>query len=233
MINCHRQSIGDKPPNSYPSTHPNPGGGAIIDPAAYRPAGTKRSRSGSPVSRLATPSASYPSNIAPQHLFDASAHTAHAATHPFDASGVALHGRAPSPSTASAGNGNLDVPQTYDALLTANNVLKTRVNELEVINDLFRGTVTQLESSENTLRQEIQGLKAGEKALRRRIEELEAMVGVDVGDESNKRRRQHDEDEDVHGHEHGHGHGGVVEGLEVDGEVGGASEYPDPEVFAT
>lgn len=223
VANIHPlQSVGDKPPNSYPSTHPNPGGGAVIDPTSYH-AGTKRSRSGSPVSRLATPSASYPSNIAPQHLFDASTHTSNAVTHPFDPSASGVHLRAPSPSSSSsaAANGNLDTPQTYDALLTANNVLKTRVNELEVINDLFRGTVTQLESSENTLRQEIQSLKNGEKGLKRRIEELEAMV-EDAGGDS-KRKRLHEE--------HSH-HDGGVEGLEVDGDAG--SEYPDPEkVFAT
>ena len=98
-------------------------------------------------------------------------------------------------------------------------MLKTRVNELEVINDLFRGTVTQLESSENTLRQEIQSLKNGEKGLKRRIEELEAMMEDTAGDDS-KRRREHEED------------GPGLDGLEVDGEAG--SEYPDPEkVFAT
>ena len=203
------QSIGDRPPSGYPSTHPNPGGGAIIDAGSNKQnnvAGTKRSRDGSPTS------SSYPSNIAPQHLFDASLHTSNAATHPFDpaASGI----RTSSPSNA---NGNLDSPQPYEALLRDNNILRTRVNELEVINDLFRGTVTQLESSETTLRQEIQSLRNSEKDLKRRIAAYEGLV-EEAGGGDNKTSN-------TEGEQHRNGT------LETDVDHG--SEYPDPEkVFA-
>ena len=102
-------------------------------------------------------------------------------------------------------------------------MLKTRVNELEVINDLFRGTVTQLENSESTLRQELQGLRNSEKESKRRIAELERMVEEAGGD---CKRARHDDRVEEEAEAHG------VEGLDVDGEA--ASEYPDPEkVFAS
>ncbi|KAI9826273.1 MAG: hypothetical protein M1826_006695 [Phylliscum demangeonii] len=56
----------------------------------------------------------------------------------------------PSPgSTVSGGERYLETPHTYEALLAANASLRTRVNELEVINDLFRGRVTELEQQLN------------------------------------------------------------------------------------
>lgn len=61
----------------------------------------------------------------------------------------------------------MDPPQGYEALSQANQVLRTRVSELEVINDLFKGRVTQLEASE----QEAQ-MKVAE--LEKRITELQA-----------------------------------------------------------
>lgn len=72
----------------------------------------------------------------------------------------------------------------------ANNTLKTRVSELEVINDLFRGRVTQLEQAdENTrqdeavqrnahlqLRQALEQSQQREDSLKRRVDELERQV---------------------------------------------------------
>lgn len=61
----------------------------------------------------------------------------------------------------------MEPPQGYDALSQANQALRTRVSELEVINDLFKGRVTQLEASERDAQ-----MKVAE--LEKRIAELEA-----------------------------------------------------------
>lgn len=60
----------------------------------------------------------------------------------------------------------MDPPQGYEALSQANQVLRTRVSELEVINDLFKGRVTQLEASEREAQ-----MKVAE--LEKRIAELQ------------------------------------------------------------
>ncbi|KAK3686549.1 GATA zinc finger protein 3 [Vermiconidia calcicola] len=82
-------------------------------------------------------------NIAPQHLFDTASLNSEAFPSP---SLPAYALRQHSPGT------NLEAPQSYDALQSQNTQLRTRVNELEVINDLFRGRVTELEQTEQEAR---------------------------------------------------------------------------------
>lgn len=82
-----------------------------------------------------------------------------------------LNLRQPSPggSTSSQNDRHLEPPQTYDGLIQANNSLKTRVNELEVINDLFKTEVSQL----NMTRQLLEQSQQRENDLKRQVEELE------------------------------------------------------------
>ena len=120
-------------------------------------------------------------NIAPQHLFDT-------VTLPPDTfaspSLPAFQLRQPSPSVSLNGaTSHLEAPQTYDALLSQNSHLRTRVSELEVINDLFRGRVAELESSENDARRVERArdednirLKADIDAANRRTAELQRRV---------------------------------------------------------
>jgi GATA-binding protein len=96
--------------------------------------------------------------------------------------------RQPSPGSTSSVNGShLEPPLSYDALAAQNTVLRTRVNELELINDLFRNRVTELENSEQEakrvehatrereaqLSQELDEGRQREAELKRRLEELE------------------------------------------------------------
>ncbi|KAK3176518.1 hypothetical protein OEA41_007841 [Lepraria neglecta] len=140
--------------------------------------------SNSPISRTETP-ALHP-NIAPQHIFDRVSLADLAFQSPALPS---LHLRQPSPgSTSSFNDRNLEPPQTYEGLLQANSSLKTRVNELEVINDLYRGTVTQYEQggapqaemiprdSESQLKQHLEQALRSEEALKRQVEDLEREV---------------------------------------------------------
>ena len=73
-----------------------------------------------------------------------------------------------------------------EALLAANTALRTRVNELEVINDLFRGRVSQLEHELNLrregsiqhgpdgqLRASLDESQRRENDLKRRLDDLE------------------------------------------------------------
>ena len=88
-------------------------------------------------------------NIAPQHIFD----TVSLSTD-FASPSLPAFIRQPSPSASSI-NGhasNLEPPNSYDALQAQNQLLRTRVSELEVINDLFRGRVTELEQAEQEAR---------------------------------------------------------------------------------
>jgi GATA-binding protein, other eukaryote len=104
-------------------------------------------------------------NIAPQHLFDGVTLNDHA----FQPSPSlpALHLSHPSPgSTSSLIDRHLEPPQTYDQLLLSNNQLKTRVNELELINMMTR-------ESEGRLQKEIEIVRRNEDDLKRRINELE------------------------------------------------------------
>ena len=129
--------------------------------------------SNSPVSRTDTPAIHHSSNIAPQHMFDGVT----LSNHDFQPSPSLLNLRQPSPgSTSSQNDRHLEPPQTYDGLIQANNSLKTRVNELEVINDLFRTEVSQLNMTRQALEQSQQREEQAQQEkndLKRQVEELE------------------------------------------------------------
>ncbi|KAF2122382.1 GATA type zinc finger protein Asd4 [Lophiotrema nucula] len=133
-------------------------------------------RSQSPISRTGTPGLSHPSNIAPQHMFDGVLHS-----EAFHSSSIPSFIRQPSPSSVSSVNGShLEPPLSYDALAAQNTSLRTRVNELEVINNLFRERVTELENSEQVargaeaqLRAELGEARQREADLKRRLDEVE------------------------------------------------------------
>jgi len=164
--------------NGLPAAHPNADGSLGF--AQHRRASGKMSsgisdRSQSPISRTGTPLLGHPSNIAPQHMFDGVLHDGvfHSPSMP----NFAL--RQPSPS-ASSMNGHLEPPLPYDTLAAQNTALKTRVNELEVINDLFRGRVSELENTEQgarereaQLRAELEEVKLRESDLKRRLEDYD------------------------------------------------------------
>jgi GATA-binding protein, other eukaryote len=61
---------------------------------------------------------------------------------------------------------HLEPPQTYDQLLLANNQLKTRVNELELINMMTT-------ESEARLQTELDTIRKNEDDLKRHINQLE------------------------------------------------------------
>lgn len=132
-------------------------------------------RSHSPISRTETPSLHHDPNIAPQHIFDGVSLNDQPFHHSPSLPG--LHLSHPSPgSTSSLNDRHLEPPQTYDQLLVANTQLKTRVNEVEVINIMQR-------ESENRLRSEVNDLK-------NRINELEHLLqGRDAEQPSSKRVR--------------------------------------------
>ncbi|PGH18345.1 hypothetical protein AJ80_04523 [Polytolypa hystricis UAMH7299] len=128
-------------------------------------------RSNSPVSRTDTPGFQS-SNIAPQHMFD----SVTLSDHNFNpsASIPSLQFQHPSPgSTASANDRHLEVPQTYEGLLAANNSLKTRVSELELINELFRGKVAELEQSDAAARRSEMIVRDSESRIRRSLDEAQ------------------------------------------------------------
>lgn len=77
----------------------------------------------------------------------------------------------PSPGSTSSNERHLEGPQTYENLLAANTSLKTRVNELELINDLFQ-------DSESRLRQSLKEAQKREEELKRRISELEGRLSA-------------------------------------------------------
>lgn len=54
--------------------------------------------------------------------------------------------------------------ETLSSLLKANNDLKTRVSELELVNDLFQGRVKELEKGERELREKLQMYETGDAA---------------------------------------------------------------------
>jgi GATA-binding protein, other eukaryote len=92
--------------------------------------------------------------------------------HPFQASPSlpALHLSHPSPgSTSSLNDRHLEPPQAYDQLLHSNNQLKTRVNELELINMMRTETEVRLQRDLNTARK-------SEDDLKRRIDQLEQLL---------------------------------------------------------
>ena len=120
-------------------------GGGLSHAQAHGQAQDRVVSPGTSLSRSGTPSQHQNPNIAPQHIFDT----------------VTL----PNDSFASPAPHHLDTHQNFDALAAHNNVLRTRVSELEVINDLFKGRVSELETSEQEARREVE-------ALRREVERL-------------------------------------------------------------
>ncbi|OJJ47216.1 hypothetical protein ASPZODRAFT_64636 [Penicilliopsis zonata CBS 506.65] len=130
-------------------------------------------RSNSPISRTETPGLSamqqHNSNIAPQHMFDSVTLTDHVLNPPNTLPALQLH--QPSPSSNTVVDRHLEAPQTYEGLLAANTSLKTRVNELELINGLFRGRVTELEQSDATARRSEMIVRDSEARLRRSLED--------------------------------------------------------------
>jgi GATA-binding protein, other eukaryote len=114
----------------------------------------------------------------------------------------------PSPgSTSSLHDRNLDQPvPTLDGLISANNRLKTRVAELELVNDLFRGRVSELETSEaNARRAEItrreveaqlrlclEASTKREEDLKRKLDEAERELTDLRGEQQRKKVRVSD-----------------------------------------
>jgi GATA-binding protein len=165
--------------NGLPAAHPDADGSLAL--AQHRRASGKISsglseRSQSPISRTGTPNFLHPSNIAPQHLFEQALNGD--VFHP--ATLAAFGHRAPSPANSSINGSHLEAPLPYESLAAQNTALKTRVNEMELINDLFRNRVTELENSESAareteakLRAELEEVKQRESTLKRRLEEIE------------------------------------------------------------
>lgn len=130
-----------------------------------------------------------PSNIAPQHLFD-NVTLAETALHSTSLPGFSL--RQPSPTPSSVNGSHLEPTHAYGEAPGNNNVLKTRVSELEVINDLFRGRVSELEQSEQEARRrealakeavdrykaDLDTALAREVDLKKRIADLEAELAT-------------------------------------------------------
>ena len=180
-----RQSLFDgnglPPPRSEAGTPPpNLQGNRRV---SHRTSGGNSERSRSPVSRGPTPGLQHHPNIAPQHVFDGIS-LAEQSFHHSPSLPALPHMRQPSPgSTTSLNDRHLEPPATYEALSQANTTLKTRVNELEVVNDLYKGRVQELESSDRRaqmsqeqLRQALDQYQHRENDLKRRLEELEREV---------------------------------------------------------
>lgn len=89
-----------------------------------------------------------------------------------------------------------------DSLIAANNRLKTRVAELELVNDLFRGRVGELENSEaNARRAEINRKEAEvhlrqcldaatkrEETLKRKVDDLEKELAEYRGEAQTRKK---------------------------------------------
>ncbi|KAF2722877.1 hypothetical protein K431DRAFT_221038, partial [Polychaeton citri CBS 116435] len=174
---------------------------AAVPPTDRAPSPHPLSRSGTPSQHNTTAAGTHQSNahnpnIAPQHLFDTvSLTTDNFASPSLPSFSLPPVNRNPSPSTASQNGAaaphhleHSPSSSSYEALARQNELLKTRVSELEVINDLFRGRVDELERSEhdakrraeekieesNKLKAEVERLRDAEAALKRKVEELEA-----------------------------------------------------------
>ncbi|KAF1940035.1 hypothetical protein EJ02DRAFT_350909 [Clathrospora elynae] len=160
------------------AAHPDADGQLAL--AQHRRASGKLSsglsdRSQSPISRTGTPNFNHPSNIAPPHMFEQALHS------DFHSPSLPSFGlRAPSPANSSINGSHLEPPLPYDTLAAQNTALKTRVNEMELINDLFRNRVSELELSEQSarqtelsLRQQLEGARQREADLKRRLDEYE------------------------------------------------------------
>jgi GATA-binding protein len=142
---------------------------------------------GASLSRSDTPSQHQNPNIAPQHVFDT----------------VSL----PADSFASPGTHHLETPQSYDAVVAQNNALRTRVNELEVINDLFRGRVNELETSEQEARREVEALKREIESLKRGSAESVVDPVINEQEDGNPAKRQRT----AESNEHENGEAGFAE----------------------
>ena len=122
--------------------------------------------SNSPISRTNTPGVHH-SNISSHHIFDAATLGDSVFVPGHSPSLPSLHFRQPSPgSTISFTDRHLEPPHTYEAL-------KTKVNELELINGLCKDRITQLEHHEGVHRQNLEQSSIRETELRRRVADLE------------------------------------------------------------
>ncbi|KAI9171082.1 GATA type zinc finger protein asd-4 [Paramyrothecium foliicola] len=122
----------------------------------------------SPISRTGTPSM-YNQSL-PSFIVD----------DPYQSGFGTTDGRAASPIT---GDRNMDAPQTHEQLIAHNSSLKTRVNELELINELIRGRLGQLEQQEASRGQEPNGIEQAQ--LRSQIDilqEKEAHLSAQLDD---------------------------------------------------
>ncbi|KAF3482817.1 GATA transcription factor [Arthroderma uncinatum] len=123
--------------------------------------------SNSPVSRTDTPNYHSSSSIPPHNMFD-NVGLSDPNFNP-SANFASLQLQHPSPGSTSSNERHLDAPPTYESLAAANTSLKTRVNELELINDLFQ-------DSESRLRQSLKEAQKREEDLKRRISELQGRL---------------------------------------------------------
>jgi GATA-binding protein len=180
----YQPSLFDSPTNALgpTSSHPTPRSEAGTPPPGhhYRSVSPQSSRSGTPL----------------PGIFD------HALLH---------HGGADSPPTLpslatlnqpSPGPYAPQEPLTIDSLIAANNKLKTRVAELELVNDLFRGRVGELENSESNarraeisrkeaevhLRQCLDEAAKREEALKRKVEEMEKELAEYRGEAQTRKK---------------------------------------------
>ncbi|KAK5175470.1 GATA zinc finger protein 3 [Saxophila tyrrhenica] len=168
---------------SQPHAHPQQQGGDF-----------GRVPSPNSISRTNTPA------IAPQHIFDTVSLPSDSFASP---SLPAFALRQPSPSASSPnGTAHLEPPQSFEGLQAQNQHLRTRVNELEVIQDLFRGRVNELESSERTAREaertrkeEVERLKADLDASNAKATELQRRLDELEGQDSPPRKRARVEEE--------------------------------------
>ncbi|KAL9131608.1 MAG: hypothetical protein Q9217_000496 [Psora testacea] len=173
--------------NGLPASQSEPNHNALNHRVTNRTSTGGSERSGSPLSRTNTPSLHHPPHIAPQHMFDGVSLSDHA-FQPHTMSSIPL--RQPSPGSTSSNNDrHLEPPQTFEGLLQVNSALKTRVNELEVINGLYQGTVRQYQQGQqpapqadmvphdtSELRQLLRQSQQREEELKRQVEDLEREV---------------------------------------------------------
>ena len=138
-------------------------------------------RSASPLSRVDTPTIglSHDPNIAPPHIFDS-------ITLNDNHFGSALPPLSqPSPGSSVNGDRHLEPPATYDQLLNHNNTLRTKVNELQLINMM-------ISESEATLRRERDAANQTVEELRTRIRQLEEKGTQDELQHPSKKMRMSD-----------------------------------------
>ncbi|KAL9640253.1 MAG: hypothetical protein Q9164_000399, partial [Protoblastenia rupestris] len=185
--------------NGLPASQSEPNHTSLNHRFTNRTSTGDSERSGSPLSRTDTPGLHHTSNIAPQHMFDGVSLSDHTFQSPAMPS---LPLRQPSPgSTSSMNDRHLEPPQTYEVLLQTNSALKTRVNELEVINGLYQGTVRQYQQvhqpapqaemipqDTDGLQQLLQQSQQREEDLKRQVEDLAREVAELRGDQPPAKR---------------------------------------------